>query len=326
MMEDKKALLTGAVILVFLGATAAGVYHVLIGSKGQQEFTAVESSRDIGFPSTSPQTASAPSRQTAGRIAPPKDWDQTPSSAEQSSLGFIKGKAQGAGGPAISEPAPSAAEAATAGDVEGLLREIKEEGGAVPSAGGEALTSKAIRNIMQQVVDGVHSLQPTWYEEFLGNKYLKRIADRYDKSNDFPRFLKDIGTSKSFYHMVKAHYKSRSMKELTQEMFRDKGLKKDLFRIFFEEKAVKHVFPLIARFGSSAGLPSTFVKTAKAETSKIKSQPEKRLIKRRTRPRSKKLKKMSLDGGYGSADSGDSKNSGATPDTIPDKYKKYLKP
>jgi hypothetical protein len=225
------------------------------------------------------------------------------------------------------------------GDIGGMLKGMKDNKAQVAGAGAEKMSAGQIREVMQTVVDGVHNLQPTWYDDFLDNKYLKRIADRYHKTNDFGRFLKDIGSSKSFYRMMKAKYKTGAMKSLTSDMFRDKRLKKDLTTIFFEQEGVSHILPLIARFGAKAGLPDLMVKTAKSKT---KNTTSKRRKKRKTRPRPT-LKKVGMNGFEGSGGqagasaggsglgAGGNKGAGGKmpegfdPSQIPPEYQKYLK-
>ncbi len=338
---DKKALLVGVATMGFFGAAIAGVYHLVIGREPPAEYEAVDTSRDMGFPTArgkkaaTPGGSSAPPPGEVSRNAAP--WDTPSGKAGGSSLGFVQGKGRVAesGGPGGSPE--SAKAAAAAGDIGGMLRSFKENGGDVPDAGGD-LTEAQIRNVLQDVVDGVHNMQPDLYEDFLDNKYLKRIAERYDKTKDFKRFIKDLGLSKSFYKMLKAHAKTRALKDLTKEMFRDKSLKKDLLRIFFQEDDNPYLLPLVAKFGQAAGLPSVMVKTAQ---SKSKAAPPQTAKKKRRAPRSRPtLRKV----GYGGYEDGKSSGQGAPAKgktiqmptggmpkipagmegQIPDEYKKYL--
>jgi len=347
---DQKAAVVGGVILAFLGATAAGVYYLVIGQSGEEDFTAVETSQNISFPS-SPKGAtlqdtapSAQGREPLERIPPPNDWgggQRRDARQPQSSLGFVSGgDVKGADHIAGAENSEEAAEAMQKGDIGGMLKGMKENKGQVAGAGAEQMSSGQIREVMQTVVDGVHNLQPTWYEDFLANKYLKRIADRYHKTNDFARFLKDLGTSKAFYAMVKNKYKTGAMKSLTRDMFRDKRLGKDLTTIFLEQESVSHAYPLISRFGAAAGLPEMMVKTAKSKTKTSGSAYDKRKSVRKARQR-KTLRKVGMNGFEDSGNSSGpaalgaaTKTGGAPkggmpegfdPSKIPPEYQKYLK-
>ncbi|MFH2202394.1 MAG: hypothetical protein ABIJ96_04725 [Elusimicrobiota bacterium] len=312
---DKKALLIGVGMMVLIGGVIAGANYLLIDTSQETEYNAVETQRKID----SAGQPSFPTKQLAASSDPISHPDdlKPKSTGEASSLGMVRGAVQQAGGTSPGSPSQSAAEAAQSLDAQGVLKGIREDGGDVPDA-QSGLTNSRIRQIMQEVVDGVHQMQPVWYNEFLANKYLKQYADQYDKDRDFPAFLTHIGKSKAFRDMLKEHYKTKAMRSLTSEMFADKNLREDLLKLFFHVQDHPYVIKLVSLYGQGAGLPSTMVKTAKSKSG-TKPVAKKR---RQTRPRSRpqKLRKIGYEGYQGGDAKGAKKpaKQGGAPPGMPD--------
>lgn len=283
---DNKAIAAALGFIAVAGLAALGVFK-LISSGSSGDPSAIEAD---GFEFPDQQLAlKIPARRAAAARA----TSRPPSSHRGSSLAFVRAgsgyrSSRGAAGAGIS---PDARAAAEQGDIEGVMKGLRAQGEDIPdisSAG--SMSDRETRKLMQKVVDKVKASQPKWYAEFLAKKSLRRIADRYHKTNDFKRFLRDIGRSKSFEAMLKRKYRTKSMKRLTKKLLRGRETGPDLLRLFFKHGDDPAVVKLVPRYGRAAGLPTDMIMAAKKASGAIGK------AKRRSRKRPK-LKSIRYQGG-----------------------------
>lgn len=217
-----------------------------------------------------------------------------------------------------------AREAATKGDakalVEGLRQSRDKETG--------SLSDDAIRAVMQKVVDSVKARQPLWYKQFLGNRGLKAIADRYDKDKDFESFVRLLAKNTQFKSMLKLKSKKPALRELTWSLLGDDSVGPTLKRILLEKRDNPALIGLLKSYGAGAGVPPDILEEAGIATQKSARRGA------RSAPRAKpRLQKRGFDGfrsgATDDASAGDSKPSQALPPGVDpamlEHYKKYMK-
>ncbi|HBL18408.1 MAG: hypothetical protein A2X36_14445 [Elusimicrobia bacterium GWA2_69_24] len=245
---DKKLLIALGVVLL-IGSIGL-LYGLLVLLKPESLREADQAgSAAFNFPAAGqPSTEPAPpaSNEAARLKADP---------VQGSSLNFLKGSGAvgGPGGGAGFGASPEAEGSAAAGDAKGVIQGLT--GGKGP---GQGLSNSDIREVMQFVVDTVHSAQPDWYDAFLEDENLKAIADRYDREKDFIKFIRFLGTSKPFHRMLKKHSAASGMRALTKRLLTDRQ-NGPLIQRVFEEKGKDEFFAkLVSYYGSPAGLPAKF--------------------------------------------------------------------
>jgi hypothetical protein len=326
---DKKMVAAATVtILLFGGLTAASVFVFLkpSGESGAK-------SKPSAFPGAR-AGAVRPASESVERIPAPSDWGAAsaapapvrgarPRPGGGSSLGFIKKDESFIGGDAKKK---AAADAAARGDakalVEGLRQSRDRESG--------SLSDKAVRAIMQKVVDRVKERQPRWYRQFLANRNLKAIADRYDKDSDFETFVRLLSKSTPFKSMLKLKSKKPAMRELTWSLIGDDSIGPSLKQILLEKRENPHLVGLLKNYGKGAGIPPDMLEAAGVAVSG-KSSRKKRRSARRSRP---KLRKRGFSGFERNKEGSVSpeQSSGETPElpagvdpAMLEHYKKYMK-
>ncbi|PCI40002.1 MAG: hypothetical protein COB53_02155 [Elusimicrobia bacterium] len=318
-MDKKTALAAFATILLF-GAVTAGGMFVFLKPSGEDEAKAPLGSAFSGIQ----KRPAAPEK----ALAAPAGWGKKPPVRARpprpsgGSLGFIKKDKSFIGGHSGKKDTLEAL--AKKGDakalVEGLRDAQEEENG--------SLSNRAIRDVMQKVVDAVHEDQPRWYKQFLYNKNLKEIADRYDQDNDFGAFVRLLSKSKPFKTMLKSKSKKSAMKELIGSVISDPEIGPTLKQILSEKRDDRNLIGLLETYGQNAGVPADLLKVAGVSVNRMKKK--KRRSARRSRP---KLRKRGFNGydGKSAAKKGSSTEKappqmppGVTPEMM-EKYQKYLK-
>ncbi len=325
-MDKKTALAAFLTILFFGGITAGGVFMFLNPSRddGPKPSGGMFPNATAGPSSEKPMAAPA---DWGAKAAPmPAVRGRVPSKSGGGSLGFIQ-KDESFIGDGKKDPLSSEAQAAKEGDAKALVEALAK--GREKESG--SLSDRAIRSIMQKVVDAVHERQPRWYKQFLYSKNLKAIADRYDKDNDFDGFVRRLSKSKPFKKMLKSKSKNPEMKELTWSIIADREIGPSLKQIITEKKDDPNLMGLLKNYGQGAGVPPDMLEAAGVML-KAKKQKTKRRSAGRTRPT---LRKRGF-GGYdnksaskpsGKSDSGETAQelpAGVTPEMV-EKYKKYMK-
>lgn len=318
-MENKSAL----VLVLVMGLATTGVLAFLFQ---MLKPAGVRESEQTGAPSESfpgPIGASATRRPApppqdpqpapdGGMPAAPRRLSPPPAS---SSLGFIRTE-----GGIEGNSSPDAAEAAAAGDAKALVSELKRKEAPPKQAEDEqepTLTEAAIRKVMQKVVDTVHQKQPGWYREFLSRKDLKAIADRYDGSNDFRAFLRDLADSENFNRMMEARRGTLPMKRVISTLMGDGPLAKNLRRMMSEYSGESSTQFFVARYGDDFGVPKSMV---------LAAQQAQGMSPAGGSARRQPQKKLQLKGGFGSNSLGN--NQGGTPRLPPgvsqEQFQKFL--
>ncbi len=161
------------------------------------------------------------------------------------------------------EPGAEAADAAARGDATGIASALKRSKSSdAPPVGSSA--DAAARKTLQVLVDLVHEDLPDWYDEFLAKKELKRIADAYDDSRDFPMFVVQLAESSAFNKMLSAKAGKGEMRSLVSKIFGKKKLAQDLRRLLSDNANDENLLGMIRKFGKKCGLPKDIL--AKADT------------------------------------------------------------
>jgi hypothetical protein len=308
---DNKAIAAAIAFVGLASLVAFGAFTLMSRSTGEtaQAVSNARAEAAIDFPAQKSMRAPLPAaRAQAARVTATQPMQQ------RSGLGFIKKEGGfSGGGTGPSRLSGDASAAAARGDAASLLKGLHDDPGEVPDVDAKAgMGNKAIRATMQKVVDTVKAQQPNWYKQYLANKYLKRIADRYDQTNDFKGFLKDIGKSRSFERMLKSKYKTKSMKRLTKGLLRSRETGPHLKQIMLNEADNPDVQHLMARYGSAAGFPPDLVRGAQAAMKLLGGSRK----KRGNRKRSANRKRPTLQKrGFNAPQGGN--NSGRAPQKMP---------
>lgn len=272
-MEKKSLLLigvvmalvtSGALALLFVVMKPAGIKEAEQAGDGAFRFPDKTAGRPLPNslpPPVSPSSmpgAPPPAEGTSEQASAPKSGD--------SSLGFITKDPAGTKRPvdgSSAEPPAEAADAAARGDAAGIASSLKRAKGSE----APAVSSKAdsfTRGVLQTVVDLVHDEQPEWYDEFLAKKELKKIADDYDKSNDFAMFVVQLAESPFFNKMLAAKQGKADMKALVGKIFGKKKLAKDLRRIIEDNINDGNLLVMIRKYGRKCFLPKDITEKAEA--------------------------------------------------------------
>ena len=307
------------VMVVMLGIGAAGVVGAMLSffkPPATRETEAVTApSAASSFPA---RTRPASADESAEKLAAPDDWQPRPRTAKDQaggSMSFIRGgqglEAGSAGGPGGTSE--EAASAAARGDAKAVMEGLKQG-----EEGQPGLGKKAVRALMQKVVDTVHTAQPRWYNEFLANKELKAIADTYDKTQDFGSFLRQLSKSPAFTGMLKKRKGTSQLRALTKKLMSDSSTGPQLEELFFAHAKDPDVIGSIRQFGPGAGLPAELMEYVGAAAKKTKPAA--------ARPKLQ-LQQRGFGGGFGSSKQDSS--SGGTPEGVDpamlQQYQKYMK-
>lgn len=305
-------------MVVMLGIGAAGVVGAMLSlfkPPATRETEAVTAPSAVAsFPARARPTSAD---ESAEKLAAPDEWQPRPKTGKGEaggSLSFIRG-GQGMEPGSPGGPGNTSAEAAAAaarGDAKGMMEGLQ--------TGQQGLEKKAVRALMQKVVDTVHQAQPRWYNEFLANRELKAIADTYDKTSDFASFLRQLGKSPAFTSMLKKRHNTPQMRALTKKLMGDEGTGSKLEELFFAHAKDPDVIGSIRQFGPGSGLPAELMEyvgsakkaaKAKAATNRPKLQ----------------LQQRGFSGGFSSKQ--EQSSSGGAPEGVDpamlQQYQKYMK-
>lgn len=319
-MESKTIVL---IVMICVGAAGAvGGLLTFLKPKSAREAEAI--SAPVGASKFPQRQTSAAATESASKLSNADEWNSNQrtaaSSGNNGSLGFVRGggglTAGGAGGPGGASA--EAAAAAADGDAKGLIAGLQE-------GAEKGLGKKAIRAVMQKVVDTVHKTQPRWYTEFLSNRELKAIADTYDKTLDFPSFLRQVAQAPAFKSMLKKRSNTPQLRQLTKKLLDDKEAGPKLEELFYAHAKDPDVIGTIRQFGAGAGLPSELLEytgaaAKKAAKAKTTGGRPKLQLKQGGFGGGFKSKRDSDSGGGG----GDEAPEGIDPAQL-EQYKKYLK-
>lgn len=315
-MEPKTAVMVG-----MLALGAAGVVAGLISAFKPQS---ARESEAISAPSAAtnfPQRRSGAADMSAEKLAAPEGWEapRTKAGAQPSgSLNFIRNaEGMSAGEEASGQPSDEAAAAAARGDAKGLVAGLDKDT-------GKGMERKAVRSLMQKVVDTVHQAQPRWYNEFLANKELKGIADAYDKGQDFPSFLSQLAKSKPFRAMLKKRSNTSQLRGLTKKLLTDREIGPKLEELFFAHAKDPDVLDAVREFGPGAGLPGELLSYAGAAPKKTAAKPKLGAGKMKLQPRG--FGSSSGSSGFSPRDEGADEEApaGVSPEML-QQYQKYMK-
>ena len=150
--------------------------------------------------------------------------------------------------------------------------------------------------LMERVVGKVKSTRPKWYQEFLGYKDCKALADRYYKGKDFKGFVKDLHRSQSFHGMLKKHYKTDAMKGLTKSLLNDQSTGPQLLRLFAENIQDSNMLAMVKAYGKDAGLPPAMV----AQASTVATGLQMSLPRHKAQPAAASRPRLKSAGGFNS--------------------------
>ncbi|MBI3299419.1 MAG: hypothetical protein HYZ75_14725 [Elusimicrobia bacterium] len=314
-METKTGVL---VVLLCLGAAGVlGGLLTILKPQSTRESEAVTAPANASS-FAQRQGAGTASAESASKLAAADDWNAGQKTG--GSLGFVRGAGGlGAGGGAGQDVSPEAAAAAAAGDAKGLIAGLKADA-------DKGMGKKAVRELMQWVVDTVHKAQPRWYNEFLDNDELKGIADTYDKTMDFPSFVRQLGRSPAFRGMLKRRNNTSQLRQLTKKLLDDEEHGSKLSELFFAHAKDADVIASVRQFGPGAGLPSELLDFAGAA-------PRRRAAKPKVGGSRPKLQPRSGFGGGFKGNSRQSDSGGGDESQLPagidasqlQQYQKYLK-
>lgn len=329
---DKKTAAAAVLTVLFFGGVTAGSVFLFLKPSGESGARAPAGSM---FPASRPGSTAdaAEGSPSVQKIPPPSDWGSgprtpppiqgaAPTRSGGGSLGFIKKDESFLDGDNAEK---SAREAAAKGDAKALVEGLQKS----RSDESSSLSDDAIRGVMQKVVDKVKRDQPLWYKQFLGNRGLKAIADRYDKDKDFGTFVRLLSKNTQFKSMLKLKSKKPALRELTWSLLGDDSVGPSLKRMLFEKRDDPHLISLLKNYGAGAGVPAEML-----EQAGIAVQASSQAKSRRS-PRSKPtLQKRGFDGFQGKAPQGDAgggstgQNPALPPGVDPamlEHYKKYMK-
>lgn len=321
-METKTGVL---VVLLCLGAAAlTGLVLTFMKPQSTRESEAI----------TAPSAASFPQHQSAGaadepasKLPAPEDWNAPPkagSVGSGESLSMVRGGGGMSATPSADQASAEAAKAAASGDARGVMAGLKEEGD------GKGTGKKATRALMQRVVDIVHKTQPRWYSEFLSNKQLKGIADAYDKTSDFPSFIRQLAQSTPFKGMLKKRANTPQLRQLTTGLLTSAELGPKLQELFFANAKDPDVIDTVRQYGAGAGLPAELLSFVGAGGSRRTAAAKPRMGEARPRLKASSFGNSSFGSkGGGSKDEGGAGADGQLPAGVDpammEKYQKYLK-
>lgn len=242
---------------------------------------------------------SGPLEEPAEEAMPaPANWGAAPRNSKKGgSLSFVKkdgqfGGSGKAGQTGYANVSQGAMDAASRGDIGGLLAEARK-GGAVPDLDGGGMTDNATRALMQKVVDKVHKLRPKLYKEFLARPSLKRIADDYDRDRDFTAFTRDLAESNDFRKMLKKYYRQKPMRSLSKALLVDRETGKPLVQLFFKHQKDPNMLALVGTYGRGAGLPKNVVSYAEANKTED-AWPDRQTAKKKRRRKKKSYRRRTL--------------------------------
>ncbi|MBI5244948.1 MAG: hypothetical protein HY922_14875 [Elusimicrobia bacterium] len=301
-MGDKKSVILLGAVMALVTCGALALLFVFMKPAGVKE-SELPGSSTTRFPDAGPRPTSGPMQSSSDARAP--DPEQ-PQAGGPSGLGFINKdpNVRGSAGKSQAELSADAAKAAAKGDASGLLANLKEENAAEKKASEQEAAKAAdfTRDVMQSVVDTVHDNQPGWYGEYLRNKALKKIADDYDATKDFPAFVAALAKSASFSKMLAAKAAVTGMGSLVKSLFSDPALAKKLYRVFDDNIKDPNLLTLVNKYGKKCRLPQDMLSKAGgggssggAEEAPAQEEPPKKVRKPMVRP---KLK-LDTSGGKG---------------------------
>ncbi|MFH1725025.1 MAG: hypothetical protein ABII00_10445 [Elusimicrobiota bacterium] len=304
-----------AILLVLFGLMTLGALGVL--------FVGLKPSGAGKPEGGSPVAASAPPTfQT--KAAPAAHAPQAPSQ-QQSSLTFVQKSASFAGSSTGGDSSAEARKAAESGDAKSLVQQLKQDVQSVP----ERLTNAAIRVLMQKVVDTVHEMQPRWYNEFLGDRNLKAIADRYDGDKDFKAFLRLLNKSSAFHDMLRKRKNTPALRAVNKKLLGDETNGPKLEQLFFENGSDPNVVKMVRLYGRGSGLPDELLRYAGVDPSAPK-KADRRTRRKRTLRAKPKLKPTKGFSGFGSSSDREESSKDSRQPQIPEGMdpallQKYLK-